>query len=231
MNRTDLKNTLIKTYSLKSLQAAISIAVDRDGTLNETKPADPNNPLDTGYILNPSQWKFIKNADKGLALLAKLGYNLHIYTQQSGIGKGCMTIADLDAVHAYAESAVQKLNPSFKFGEILYCPHIKVKNTETGEEYYPCTCAKLKPKETPAGYLGQLGTLLEIIKLAPHQIIAIGDTERDIPAKELLDAGMIFIGVVNPAKPEDAEKMRAKGFIVADNLLDIALVLEEIKAM
>lgn len=206
---------------ISALSAVQHIALDRDGTINKTKPADTQNLQDTGYVLSPDQWLFEQGADKALAELARLGYGIHLYTQQSAIGKGLLTEEALRNIHTHMQTEVQKLNPDFQIGNIFHCPHSK--NAQGG---YDCTCAKQKPqnvlhtnKET------LLHQLLQKTKAEPYHILAIGDSERDIPSPDLIEAGMIFIGVINPAKKSEAQKIENAGFIVAQNLQEISTML------
>ncbi len=211
---------ITKKYPVEKLKNITAVILDRDGTINKTKPANPNNPKDTGYILNAKQFEFIDKACEGLAVFSKNNIAIHIFTQQSGIAKGCLSKNELADIHNYMKKYLLE-NFAVKIGEITYCPHTKINGV------YNCDCAKLAPNENPVNYRGQIGKIIDITKLKPAQILVIGDSVRDIPPQEFIDNGMMFIGVRNSQKPQEADKISSMGYPVAQNILDIALVTSQ----
>ena len=70
--------------------SAITIGLDRDGTINQ----------DLGtYVTHPNQFVPIPNSLEAVALIRRKGYNIVILTNQAGISKGIMTVEDVDSVH------------------------------------------------------------------------------------------------------------------------------------
>jgi D-glycero-D-manno-heptose 1,7-bisphosphate phosphatase len=68
----------------------ITIGLDRDGTINQ----------DAGYIRDPNKFVPIPQSLEAVAMLRAKGYNIVILTNQSGIMKGILTLADVENVNA-----------------------------------------------------------------------------------------------------------------------------------
>jgi HAD superfamily hydrolase (TIGR01662 family) len=64
--------------------------LDRDGTLNR----------EVGYIGDPERLELLPGVGPALARLAAAGFALVVITNQSAIGRGIFTAAQVDAVHA-----------------------------------------------------------------------------------------------------------------------------------
>lgn len=69
-----------------------TLFLDRDGVINRQRPGD--------YVKNTAELEFLPGALEALRLLAGLFPRIVIVTNQRGVGKGVMTQAALDAVHA-----------------------------------------------------------------------------------------------------------------------------------
>ena len=68
--------------------------LDRDGTLI----------VDKGYLRRPDEVDFIPGAAEGLRDLLARDFHLFLVTNQSGVGRGYFTMADVDRVHAHLEA-------------------------------------------------------------------------------------------------------------------------------
>ena len=68
-----------------------TLFLDRDGVINHEKKGD--------YIRNWSEFKFYQESLAALPLLAQKFSKIIITTNQKGIGKGLMTVADLNLIH------------------------------------------------------------------------------------------------------------------------------------
>jgi len=66
------------------------VFLDRDGTLNAERH----------YLSRPGDFVLLPGVTDALRRLADSGYRLFVVTNQSGIGRGYFTPADLEAVHA-----------------------------------------------------------------------------------------------------------------------------------
>lgn len=98
--------------------------LDRDGTLN----------VDHGYVHRIYDWQFIEGAVEALHRFRDQGFALAIVTNQSGVGSGRYTTAEVEALHDWL--AVQLDAAGVPVAAIVYCPH-----AASAE----CPCRKPKP--------------------------------------------------------------------------------------
>lgn len=128
------------------------IILDRDGVINyESKD----------YIKTPEEWLPIPGSLEAIALLTQASYTIAVATNQSGVGRGYYTEADLAIIH-------QKMLDSLKpFGgaidKVFYCPHLP-------EDH--CRCRK------PG--IGLFEQIADHYQRDLRGIFAIGDSLRDI---------------------------------------------------
>lgn len=99
----------------------IAVFVDRDGTLNE----------DHGYVTSPEQLVLFPAVPQALARLNRLGARVILLTNQSAIGRGYMTEADLQRIHQKLEDLLSAQEG--KIDAVYFCPH----HPEEG-----CACRK-----------------------------------------------------------------------------------------
>jgi D-glycero-D-manno-heptose 1,7-bisphosphate phosphatase len=99
-----------------------AIFLDRDGTIIKDK----------NYLSDPKDVEWLPNALEGLLKLKKLGFELFLITNQSGIGRGYFSLLELQAVHEKIQWQMKKTHIGC-FLEIEYCPH-------TPED--KCSCRK-----------------------------------------------------------------------------------------
>lgn len=70
-----------------------TLFLDRDGVLNRHLPGD--------YVRHWGMWEWIPGAREAIAALSKRYKRIIIVSNQQGVGKGLMSQADLDDVHAH----------------------------------------------------------------------------------------------------------------------------------
>ena len=70
-----------------------TLFLDRDGVLTKHLVGD--------YVRNWGMWEWIPGAREAIATLSKQYHRLIIVSNQQGVGKGLMSQADLDAIHAH----------------------------------------------------------------------------------------------------------------------------------
>lgn len=97
---------------------------DRDGTLIEER----------NYLSDPSQVALIPGAAEAVRLARQAGYLAVVLTNQSGVGRGYFTPADVEAVHRRLEELLAE--EGAKLDAIYICPHAP----EEG-----CACRKPLP--------------------------------------------------------------------------------------
>ncbi len=88
-----------------------TLFLDRDGVINHDK--------DNDYIRNWEEFRFYDTTLEALAILSKLFGRIVIVTNQKGVGKGLMTVDDLDRIHTNMTTAVE--NAGGKLDKIYYC--------------------------------------------------------------------------------------------------------------
>lgn len=108
-----------------------AIFLDRDGTINE----------DVGYPDKPSQVKIFSSSFDAVAKINASGFLAVIITNQSGIGRGYLTEADLEEIH-------QKMKSDFaergvRVDGIYVCPHYELSLIPRYRK--DCDCRKPKP--------------------------------------------------------------------------------------
>jgi histidinol-phosphate phosphatase family protein len=129
--------------------------IDRDGTINIDED---------GYIDSPDRLKLYPNAIKAIKKLNDNGWLVIIVTNQSGIGRGKFTEADIQAIHEKMKSELAKEGASVD--GIYFCPH----NPSS-----LCNCRKPK-----IGMIEKAMKDFGVEESYSHPIAIIGDKYIDI---------------------------------------------------
>jgi histidinol-phosphate phosphatase family protein len=159
-----------------------AVLFDRDGTLVHDVP----------YNGDPDAVLVVDGAGAALAALRAAGVRVAVVTNQSGIARGLLTPAAVDAVNRRVDAEVGPVE------HWLVCPHGPADG---------CGCRKPAP--------GLVVAAAARLRLRPSQCVVIGDTEADIAAARA--AGARGILVANEATrreeidcaPESASSLRA----------------------
>jgi len=77
---------------------AWTLFLDRDGVINEEKKGS--------YVLHRGEFIFYENVPQALQILAEVFGVIVMVTNQKGVGKGLMTLADLEDVHLYMQDGI-----------------------------------------------------------------------------------------------------------------------------
>lgn len=77
---------------LQKIDSTWTLFLDRDGVINHDK--------DNDYIRNWDEFRFYDTTLEALGILAKHFKRILVTTNQKGVGKGLMTVADLDHIHS-----------------------------------------------------------------------------------------------------------------------------------
>lgn len=131
-----------------------AVFFDRDGVVNVSPGA--------GYVLRWKEFHFSPGIQAALRLCKARGYALVLVTSQQGVGKGLMTQAALDDLHARMQQALAEDDIAF---DGLYACTCLASDPE-------CTCRKPSPEmiQRAATELG----------LDLHRSVLVGDYDRDI---------------------------------------------------
>lgn len=170
------------------------VILDRDGVLNVERS-------DGGYVLDWSQWQWVPRALAGLGMLSSAGVRISVVTNQSGVDRGLVARADLDATHArMTEEAARQ---GGVINHVFVCPHLP----NSG-----CGCRKPAP--------GLLLEAIEVSRVPQRATILVGDDLRDLEAAW---AANVSAALVRTGKGRLTEAVvAALGVPVFDDLRDFA---------
>ncbi|MGH7219968.1 MAG: lipopolysaccharide heptosyltransferase II, partial [Nitrospiraceae bacterium] len=142
----------------------VTVFLDRDGTLNY-------NP---GYLKVAAELKLLAGVGPALARLKGAGAKLVVVTNQSGVGRGIITLKDLEAIHARLEGILEQEGAALD--AIYFCPH------------HPddrCRCRKPE--------VGMVERAVSELQLDLRRSYMIGDHARDIQLAHRVGAKAILL--------------------------------------
>ena len=159
--------------------------LDRDGVINQYLPGE--------YVRTPDELVILPGVIDAIRVLNDAGWRVAMVTNQQGIGKGLMTSAELDSVHAKLLTALEQAGA--KLDSIRICPHLASDS---------CGCRKPKP-----------GMILDIAAELGADLTAsvfFGDTDSDSAAAR--DAGVGAFHLILGGKRTADHALDAKYFPV-----------------
>ena len=159
-NQTDQKDQIDQTNILDG----VTVFLDRDGTLNY-------NP---GYLKVAAELKLLAGVGPALARLKGAGAKLVVVTNQSGVGRGIITLKDLEAIHARLEGILEQEGAALD--AIYFCPH----HPDDG-----CRCRKPN--------VGMVERAASELQLDLRRSYLIGDHARDIQLAHRVGAKAILL--------------------------------------
>ncbi|HEU0212852.1 MAG TPA: HAD-IIIA family hydrolase [Jiangellaceae bacterium] len=167
-----------------------AVLFDRDGTLVRDVP----------YNGDPSRVWPVHGAREAVAALRRAGVKVGVVTNQSGIGRGLLTAAEVDAVNDRVDAAVGP------FDTWQICPH----GVDDG-----CECRKPQP--------GMVVRAAEALDVPVEQCLLIGDIGADVEAARAAGARAVLI----PTPATRAEEVASAPFVAADLTGAVDMVLAE----
>jgi D-glycero-D-manno-heptose 1,7-bisphosphate phosphatase len=132
------------------------LILDRDGVLNREAP-------EHGYILAPEDFAWLPGSLQALVTLTRLGMRLSIATNQSAVGRGLMTLAQLDRVLAAMRTQAEAAGAHID--AVYFCPHAPAAR---------CDCRKPAP--------GLIRSAVQASGIPTAQTLVVGDDVRDVEA-------------------------------------------------
>lgn len=130
------------------------VILGRDGILNVYRD---------DHVKSPEEWQPLPGALEAVARLNQAGWHAVVATNQSGIGRGMIDMASVNAVHAHMNRCLMAAGG--RVDAVFFCPH----TPEDG-----CDCRKPQP-----GLMKEIGKRYGIdLRLVPM----VADTLRDLEA-------------------------------------------------
>jgi D-glycero-D-manno-heptose 1,7-bisphosphate phosphatase len=146
-------------------RAARLIILDRDGVINHDSEQ---------FIKSPDEWRPIPGSLEAIARLNRAGYRCVVATNQSGVGRGLLDFATLNAIHDKMHRALALAGG--RIDAVFYCPH-------TADAR--CDCRKPKP-----GMLVEIGRRFNVELTG---VPCIGDGLRDLQAADAVGAQPMLV--------------------------------------
>jgi D-glycero-D-manno-heptose 1,7-bisphosphate phosphatase len=128
--------------------------LDRDGVINHDSES---------YIKGPDEWRPIPGSLEAIARLTHSGYRVVVCSNQSGVGRGLLDMATLNAINDKMYKALAPLGG--RIDALFYCPHAAEAN-----------CACRKPKS------GMFEDIAKRFNTSLAGVPSVGDSLRDIEA-------------------------------------------------
>lgn len=118
-----------------------AVFVDRDGVLNEMVYDETHGLMDSPR--RPEQVRMIPGAGAFLRELRERGFFVSVVTNQPGIAKSTLTVAELETVNDCLSEQLGREGGSWD--ELRFCPHHPDGGSTPNPEYV-CACQCRKPK-------------------------------------------------------------------------------------
>ena len=183
----------------------VTVFLDRDGTLN----------YDPGYLKVAVDLKLLAGVGPALARLKRAGARLVVVTNQSGVGRGIVTLKDLEAIHARLQGLLEQEDAALD--AIYFCPH----HPNDG-----CRCRKPN--------VGMVERAVSELQLDLRRSYLIGDHARDIQLAHRVGAKAILIttALVDAQALDMLKAEQAMPDAVAKSMAEaVDWILEDVKTL
>ena len=170
------------------------VILDRDGVLNYEAP-------DSGYVREPADFLWLPGSLEALATLTRAGLRLTVATNQSGVGRGIMSLAQLTAVHD--RMLTEAAAGGAAIDAVLFCPHAP------GDR---CSCRKPEP--------GLIHEAISRSGIAAEDSLVVGDAQRDLEAAARAGVRSVLVRTGKGRRTEAA--LRGTEVRVYDDLSQLA---------
>ena len=136
------------------------VILDRDGVINEER---------NDWVRRVEQWHPLPGSLQAIARLHRAGLAVAVATNQSGVGRGLMSLSELEAVHQRMRREVREAGG--RLAGVFFCPHAPPDR---------CDCRKPLP--------GLLARIEAELGLAVAGEYMVGDSLRDLQAAQAAGA-------------------------------------------
>jgi D-glycero-D-manno-heptose 1,7-bisphosphate phosphatase len=138
------------------LEPVRHVILDRDGVLNEE-------PAYGSYVRDPAEFRWLPGALAALARLRAAGVRISVATNQSGVGRGIMSLDDLERIHARMTGEAAAAGGAID--AVFCCTHAPGAG---------CACRKPAP--------GLVTAAIQASGIDPRATLLVGDAPRDLEA-------------------------------------------------
>ena len=177
-----------------------AIFLDRDGVISVNRK---------DYVKTWDEFVFLPRAFDALQKLAASDFLIIVTTNQSAVGRGVMTQATLDGIHARMLATIRARGG--RIDAIYFCPHAPEEN---------CDCRKPRT--------GMYRRAAEKFAIDCARSYVIGDAKEDVQAAQSIGAEPIL--VQTGRGEEHGNWLAVNGnsrFQVADDLMDAVMWIEK----
>jgi D-glycero-D-manno-heptose 1,7-bisphosphate phosphatase len=141
------------------------VILDRDGVINYDSAE---------FIKRPEEWRAIPGSLEAIARLNQAGHHVVVATNQSGVGRGLIEMATLNAIHDKMHRALAEVGG--RLDAVFFCPHAQDAD---------CECRKPRP--------GLLREIARRYNVSLEGVPAIGDSLRDLECAAAMRARPILV--------------------------------------
>lgn len=163
-----------------------AVFLDRDGTLIE----------EVNFLHRVEDLHFYSYTDEAVRLLKENGFIVVLVTNQSGIGRGIYTEAEMNVVHSRIQADLTE-----KIDAIYFCPHLP----DAG-----CSCRKPN--------LGMIEAACEAFPIDLKNSWVVGDKKLDVDLGH--NAGIKSVLVKTGYGTDHVARLEREPALVAENLLE-----------
>lgn len=156
-----------KTLESLCIDSSWTLFLDRDGVINVHAE---------GYVSNIKDFMFIDGVLEAIKQLSALFGRIIVVTNQQGIGKKLMTIVQLDIVHQYMLTSVEKHGG--KIDNIYFAPQLESENSIYRK---PNTGMALQAKQ-------------DFPEINFSKSIVVGDSVSDMQLGKNIGAYTVYVG-------------------------------------
>ncbi len=168
--------------------------LDRDGVINKQ--------IIGGYVKNPDEFEFLPGSLEAIRILSSLFKNIFIVSNQQGIGKGIMSLQDLDNVHRQM-SGIIKANGG-RIDRIFFCPDLASKKPNCRKP--GLAMAQMAKREFPAVNF--------------NKSYMVGDTKSDMEFGQNAEMKCVLI------RQAEEFEIKAPNILIMTSLLEFANYLK-----
>lgn len=132
-----------------------AVFLDRDGVVID----------EVDYLRRPEQLRLIPGSARAIRLLRQAGFKVVVITNQSGVGRGYLTLTMLREIHRLLQRRLRVQGA--RLDALYFCPHLPASAGGRG-----CSCRKPEP--------GMLDSARKRFRLDLERCFFVGDTTTDI---------------------------------------------------